>query len=325
MSSQNEGGGAGAAPASLFDFSGLRISDAELQALEKKQGVGAGYVDANASKNADAVACKITTAIDAGGFVHYGSGALVDGTSLGLPRYCLLTNHHVLSTADEARGATCLFGYEDGLPTRKHQEVGLRPDDGFVAHREEGRLDFAIVACDEDAAKAVELNDRKLRPLKLDAEARVDVHTPISIVQHPRGGTKKSVIWTPKEITPSQLAYEADTEPGSSGSPVYNNMHQLVGVHYAGVAGEANFGCRLSAIVAYVAELRKRQEERRGGGDGSGGGGGGAAAAAAPRMPPQPPAVPAVTAPSLAGLSAKVRAKVEAALAKIKGGEKWIE
>ena len=255
MSSQNEGGGAGAAPGSLFDFSGLRISDAELEALEKKHGVGAGYVDANASSNAAAVACRVGTT------TSWGSGSLVDGTSLGLPRYCLLTNHHVLSTADEARGATCLFGYEDGLPTRKHQEVGLRPDDGFVAHREEGRLDFAIVACDEDAAKAVELNDRKLRPLKLDAEARVDARTPITIIQHPRGGLKQSVNWTLKEFTPAQLAYEADTEPGSSGSPVYNNMHQLVGVHYAGKAGEANYGCRLSAIVAYVAELRKRQED----------------------------------------------------------------
>ena len=57
----------------------------------------------------------------------------------------------------------------------------------------------------------------------------------------------------------------------------------------------------------------------------AGGAGGGAAAAAAPRMHPQPPATPAVPAPSLAGISAKVRAKVEAALAKIKGGGQIIE
>ena len=64
-------------------------------------------------------------------------------------------------------------------------------------------------------------------------------------------------------------------------------------------------------------------------------GGGGAAAATAPStpfaketyipaVPPQPPAAPAVPAPSLAGLSAEVRAKVEGALAKIKRGEKSI-
>ena len=57
----------------------------------------------------------------------------------------------------------------------------------------------------------------------------------------------------------------------------------------------------------------------------AGGAGGGAAAAAAPRMQPQPPAVPAVAAPSLAGLSAEDRAVVEAALAEIKGGEEWIQ
>ena len=65
-------------------------------------------------------------------------------------------------------------------------------------------------------------------------------------------------------------------------------------------------------------------------------GGGGAAAATAPStpfaketyvpaVPPQPPAALAVAAPSLAGLSAEVQAKVEAALAKIKGGGQIIE
>ena len=64
-------------------------------------------------------------------------------------------------------------------------------------------------------------------------------------------------------------------------------------------------------------------------------GGGGAAAATAPStpfaketyvpaVPPQPPAALAVAAPSLAGLSAEVRAVVEAALAEIKGGAKSI-
>jgi hypothetical protein len=48
------------------------------------------------------------------------------------------------------------------------------------------------------------------------------------------------------------------------------------------------------------------------------------AAASAPAPAPAPPALPAA-APSLAGLSAEVRPKVEAALAKIKGGEKEIE
>ena len=64
-------------------------------------------------------------------------------------------------------------------------------------------------------------------------------------------------------------------------------------------------------------------------------GGGGAAAATAPStpfaketyipvVPPQPSAAPAVSAPSLSGPSAEVRAKVKAALAKIKAGEKII-
>ena len=102
--------------------------------------MGAGYVDANASSNAKAAACRVGTADG------WGSGSLVDGTPFGLPRFCLLTNHHVIGTADKAQQATCLIGYEDGISTHKHQDVGLRPDDGFIAHCETGRLDFALVA-----------------------------------------------------------------------------------------------------------------------------------------------------------------------------------
>jgi serine/threonine protein kinase len=241
---------------SLFEFSGLRIDDAELQRLDlerlqlrEREGEVGAFVDANVHLNAFAAVCRIRTESS------YGTGSLVNGEPLGLPKYCILTNHHVLGSREEAASATCLFGYEAGLPSAKHQSVGLHPERGFVAHEEEGRLDFAVVACDEKAARAVELNDRKLCPLELDTQIGIVAGEPLTIPQHPRGGKKQVVHGLLGPITSCRLAYEADTEPGSSGAPVFNSAHQVVGVHYAGGAS-ANYGCRISTILSYVASAR---------------------------------------------------------------------
>jgi V8-like Glu-specific endopeptidase len=59
-------------------------------------------------------------------------------------------------------------------------------------------------------------------------------------------------MWTPDEVTDTRLTYENDTEQGSSGAPIFNNACQLVGIHYAGEAARANYGCRLSAIVGFI-------------------------------------------------------------------------
>eukprot|EP01043_Picozoa_sp_COSAG02_P055250 COSAG02_NODE_6378_length_3611_cov_203.740319_5_plen_81_part_00 len=58
--------------------------------------------------------------------------------------------------------------------------------------------------------------------------------------------------WTPAEVTATRLKYGNDTEPGSSGAPIFNNVSQLVGIHCSGVQGHANYGCRLSAILQFI-------------------------------------------------------------------------
>jgi V8-like Glu-specific endopeptidase len=58
-------------------------------------------------------------------------------------------------------------------------------------------------------------------------------------------------MWTPDEVTDTRLTYENDTEQGSSGAPIFNNVWQLVGIHCAG-DGHANYGCRLSAVLQFI-------------------------------------------------------------------------
>lgn len=82
----------------------------------------------------------------------------------------------------------------------------------------------------------------------------------INIVQHPRG-RRKEVAVQQNQVTnvyTNHLRYTTDTEPGSSGSPVFNNGWDLLAIHHAGGARDAsgnwinNQGVRIDRIVADI-------------------------------------------------------------------------
>ena len=89
----------------------------------------------------------------------------------------------------------------------------------------------------------------------------------MNIIQHPSARQKEIAIHD-NEITRVQnlvMRYRTDTEPGSSGSGVFNNEWELVALHHAGVErpdGSAeNEGIRISSIVAHLID-RSRSSSR---------------------------------------------------------------
>ena len=92
----------------------------------------------------------------------------------------------------------------------------------------------------------------------------------INIIQHPRGRHKEVVVQDNRVVRADNLVvhYSCDTEPGSSGSPVFNNQWKLVALHHASVQTDdpegrhsrdgnsrtryLNEGVRLSAIAAWL-------------------------------------------------------------------------
>lgn len=58
---------------------------------------------------------------------------------------------------------------------------------------------------------------------------------PVNIIQHPRGRAKEIVFHSNRvqKISPKYIQYEADTDLGSSGSPVLNRQWQAVALHHA--------------------------------------------------------------------------------------------
>ena len=89
-------------------------------------------------------------------------------------------------------------------------------------------------------------------------------------MQHPRGEKKQVALRENRivDIPDRFLHYAADTEPGSSGSPVFNDQWEVVALHHASVplTGKdefANEGIRISRVCRFVreAELGPAQRE----------------------------------------------------------------
>ena len=180
----------------------------------------------------------------------FGTGSLVSAS-------LLLTNHHVLPSADVAEGSSVEFSFEDGLDGQPLTPVTLDLDPGrfFMADED---LDFALVAVDATPEQLADFGFNRLR----EDEADAAVGRFVTIVQHPRGEKKQIALRENRivDVLDAFLHYEADTEPGSSGSPVFDDVWEVIALHHASVrapdhselGGFVNEGIRVSSLRAFV-------------------------------------------------------------------------
>ncbi|KQP15565.1 DNA/RNA non-specific endonuclease [Pseudorhodoferax sp. Leaf265] len=188
-----------------------------------------------------------------------GSGFLV-GPNL------FLTNHHVISTAQQANELVVEFDYEfDDLGLQRPVTTfAFDPQSCFVYQPTEG-LDFVLVAIGPRLSgdKAVEAFG--FNPLS-DAADKHMLGEIANIIQHPGGRLKQLVLrennLIARDETAQVLHYLADTERGASGSPVCNNDWEPIALHHWGepslevdslvgepLRSDVNEGVRISAIV----------------------------------------------------------------------------
>ncbi|GIG37590.1 DNA/RNA non-specific endonuclease [Cellulomonas pakistanensis] len=182
----------------------------------------------------------------------YGTGFLVSAR-------LLLTNHHVLPSPDVAAGSVVQLDFQraldgDPLPV---VELALDPDAFFVADAE---LDFALVAVAGAPEATAAFGWCRLTA----AQGTVVVGESVTIVQHPAGRRKEVALRENRlvDIPEQVLHYVTDTEPGSSGSPVFNDQWEVVALHHASVpdpspggTGSLNEGIRISRILRHLAAL----------------------------------------------------------------------
>lgn len=203
--------------------------------------------------------------------VGYGTGFMVSPS-------LLLTNNHVLSNAQQAGFSLVEFNYQSGVGGQMLQSYTyeLDPATFFLTDK---LLDFSLVAVKDSSSGKPLLETFGWNRL-IEEEGKAILGEYVNIIQHPSGQPKQLALRENRlvDIFDDFLHYQTDTAPGSSGSPVFNDQWEVVGLHHSGVpkkdeegrilttdnqvwnpelgedkvAWEANEGIRISRIVKYV-------------------------------------------------------------------------
>lgn len=196
--------------------------------------------------------CRISIRDNRGAVIGYGTGFLV---SPGV----IMTNNHVLPSPGVAFTSVAEFNYQEDenfMPCPVYS-IRLDPEKLFITNKE---LDFTLLAVKENEPEKKSMEEFGF--LKLPSQtAGIIKGEYVSIIQHP-GGKPKSVTLRENKVSNMQDAfihYLTDTEPGSSGSPVFNDQWELVALHHSGVPHPekknewiANEGIRISAIAEFL-------------------------------------------------------------------------
>jgi V8-like Glu-specific endopeptidase len=137
----------------------------------------------------------------------------------------LLTNHHVIGSDEQARGATATFDYELDEQARMRATTRVAVGD-LLASSESA--DCALVRLDGRPGDTH--GWLKLR------ESPIAVGDRVNIVQHPGGQPKQIALQNNlvEYIDNDVLQYVTSTLPGSSGAPVFDDAWHVVAIHHAG-------------------------------------------------------------------------------------------
>ncbi|MFF3336537.1 endonuclease [Streptomyces sp. NPDC002888] len=194
---------------------------------------------------------RVTVAAPAGG--HHGTGFMVSPS-------LLMTNNHVLRSAEEAGHAVVEFNLQAGLDGLPLAPVAfpLEPQRFFATDRD---LDFSVVAVAERSQQGARLADFHWLPLD-GAQGKAILGEFVNIVQHPGGEPKQLALRENQivDLLDQFIHYETDTAPGSSGSPVFNDQWEVVALHHSAVPKTDGEG-RLLAIDGTV--WRRGMDEHR--------------------------------------------------------------
>ncbi len=177
------------------------------------------------------------------------------GTGFCIGPGWLLTNNHVVPTAQIARLARAEFGYWTASAANSTVRVSLDPDRGFVTSV---ALDYTLVALEAKVAEPLHEHFGSIELLPASGKALIG--EAVNIISHGDAAPQMVSIRenTVVDVFDHWMHYTTDTTPGSSGAPVLNDQWQLAALHHASTTHTTstgrqvvlNEGVRISSIVA---------------------------------------------------------------------------
>ena len=190
------------------------------------------------------------------------------GTGFLSSNHLLVTNHHVIPDPAHALAFIAEFNYEVGLDGSEKTVSSFRldPDRFFITDGIDG-LDVTVVAIGEQVRGQIPATAFGWCGLS-DSGTKHALGDYVTIVQHPAGRHKEVVLRENLIAGRHEVAlhYVADTEPGSSGSPVFNSDWQPVALHHWGTVhrwqgsgympNTVNEGIRISRIVRLMRDAQ---------------------------------------------------------------------
>ncbi|KAL9982460.1 hypothetical protein ACROYT_G004506 [Oculina patagonica] len=161
--------------------------------------------------------------------------------------YGVFTNNHVLGTKAEAENAKATFLYEG---PRDGESIKLRPEIMFRTHKE---LDYTFVGVNKEDIDKLQ-HSIPVQPIPLEPEPELRKDDSIIIFQHPQGRPKEYSQEKISNIEKPFVFYKADTEAGSSGSPVLTTVGlKLIAIHHKGSEeGGYNKGTLSSEVLMHL-------------------------------------------------------------------------
>ncbi|MEH1923252.1 trypsin-like peptidase domain-containing protein [Nostoc sp.] len=148
------------------------------------------------------------------------------GTGFMIAPDLLMTNNHVINSQELGEKSDFSFNYQLDIQGKQcpTQTIGALAGGAFYTNKV---LDYTVVTLKEvpSFGKPLIFKNKLMR-----RDDRV------AIIQHPGGHLKKIsiqnnfVAYADNQV----LQYTTSTEPGSSGSPVFDDDFQVVGIHHSG-------------------------------------------------------------------------------------------
>ncbi len=162
----------------------------------------------------------------------------------------LMTNQHCITSASDAVGVTAIFNHEEGVRESSWDEVRC---DKLITN--DIVLDFAILRCEGKPGKRYGYAQFSGRT-PLHGDSLYVIHQNCDHETFPGCDFTKKVSGGKIIGLDLEILHDADTLGGSSGSPVFNESHELIGLHHGGMTSQST-GEGVANLAVYAFEIKE--------------------------------------------------------------------